>query len=63
MSSQELQALRLINSGSRMTELGNVLVSRQAQNLLCAGLIQRAPQKWIAYELTTAGAVVLSHVR
>lgn len=60
LTDRENKALRLVNCGTRLTEFGNVLVSRAATQLLQAGLIRQAPQKWIAYELTTSGSAALN---
>lgn len=61
MNEKQLQALRLIDCGTRMrlTHLGNTLVSRQAKALREAGLIREAPESWIAYEPTPAGRAVI----
>jgi hypothetical protein len=57
LNEKQIQALRLIDCGTRMrlTHLGNTLVSRQAKSLRDLGLICAAPERWIAYDLTTAG--------
>ena len=62
VTERELQALRLIDCGTRMrlTQHGNVLVSRQAKALMSRGLIRQAPESWIAYEPTAAGLRVLA---
>ena len=54
----EIRALRIIGSCGKHTQLthqANVLVSHEAKSLLAAGLIQYAPEKWVAYKLTSAG--------
>lgn len=54
------KALLLIDNGTnaRLTDVGNVLVSRQAKALRDAGLIEEAPERWSAYRLTAAGREV-----
>jgi hypothetical protein len=61
LNERELQALRMIDNGTRMrlTHHGNVLVSRQAKRLRELGLIRQAPESWIAYEPTSMGKRVL----
>lgn len=61
LSEKQVQALRLVDCGTRMrlTHHGNTLVSRQAKSLTDAGLIRQAPERWIAYELTEKGRRVL----
>lgn len=53
----EMQAMRLIASakGRGMTAHGNVIVSRQVKNLLVAGLITYASNRWAGYSLTSRG--------
>lgn len=62
LTEKQVQALRLIDCGTRMRliELGNVLVSAQAKSLRSIGLIREAPERWIAYELTRDGERVLA---
>lgn len=62
LNEKQVQALRLIDCGtrSRLTHLGNALVSAQATGLRTLGLIREAPERWIAYDLTPAGRAVLA---
>jgi hypothetical protein len=62
LSEKQIQAIRLIDCGtrSRLTPLGNTLVSNQAKSLKSVGLICEAPERWIAYRLTAAGKDVLA---
>lgn len=59
LTQNAVRALRLIESGARLTEHGNVLLSREADQLARAGLIKQAPHRWIAYALTAGGAEAL----
>jgi hypothetical protein len=62
LTEKQVQAIRLIDCGTRMrlTHLGNTLVSAQAPSLRKLGLICEAPERWVAYDLTAAGRRALA---
>lgn len=56
MTPKQIQALGLLtSSGKGATELANVLVSRQAPELLKLGLIKYNDKVWWGYSLTKEG--------
>jgi hypothetical protein len=59
MSEKQIQALKLIATGTRLTEFGNALVSRQVNGLLASGLIKYAAG-WMGYAPTAAGRDALA---
>ena len=60
MTESEMKALKMIEgSGKGLTELGNVIVSRAANALLKAKLIDYAPSRNIGYTLTEAGRALI----
>lgn len=60
---RDLKALALIYSGSGLTNLGAILISRAASTLLSKGLIAYAPTRACGYSLTSAGSSALSRAK
>ena len=58
MNEKQIQAMRLVNcgNGGGLTEYANVLISRQAKDLLSRGWIAYAPERRnVGYKITLLG--------
>lgn len=64
LTERKVQALKLLAGADKMqlTHYANMLVSRQAKELLEEDLIIHAPERWRAYRLTELGCRVLAAI-